>query len=82
MKRREPRGAARLLALQLSQAFVVAAHETADASPADDQSLARGRGDCRQVDLAQINGRLRRSWGLNRRRGRNDHMQFVGPIPD
>ena len=41
--------AACLLALDLPQAFVVAALETADASAADDQSLARGRSDRRQV---------------------------------
>jgi len=51
--------ATRLLALQLTQALIVAALEAADASPADDESLARGRGDRRQVNFAQIDGGLR-----------------------
>ncbi len=52
-------GATRLLALQLTQALIVAALEAADASPADDESLASGRGYRRQVNFAQIDGSLR-----------------------
>ena len=52
-------GATRLLALQLTQALIVAALEAADASPAHDESLASGRGYRRQVNFAQIDGSLR-----------------------
>src|SRR3989442_4253632 len=45
-------GATRLLALELSQALVVAALEAADAPPTDEEGFPCGRGHRRKVDFA------------------------------
>ena len=73
--------AARLFTLQLPQALVVAALEAADAPTAHDQSLPGGRGCRCQVDLAQVNGGLRCSWGLSGRRDGHHHVQLVAFVP-
>jgi len=75
-------GATRLLALKLSQALVVSAFETANATPTDDQSLPRACGHRCQVDLAEIDGSPRCPCGRTCRRSRNRHMQFVSCTPD
>src|SRR2546425_211018 len=75
-------GAARLLALQLTQALIVAALEAADAPPTDEEGFAAGRGHRRQVDFAQIDGGLSCSRSLCGHRGWHQHMQLVAPVPD
>ncbi|HEX8982662.1 MAG TPA: hypothetical protein VF792_07830 [Ktedonobacterales bacterium] len=67
---------------QSPHTHILSAFERADAPPRDHQRRACIRGYRRLVDLAQINGRVRLTWGSCCLRGLNRHMEFITVVPD
>jgi hypothetical protein len=79
-------GAAGLQARELAQRPVVSLLDASHATPGDDKSLARGCGDRRLMDFAQVgsrpNGRGGSSLGSGRGWGKDHNVQLITPAPD